>query len=104
MTHNTNSLQSYTRKWTLRFIIAFGLIAIFSFSGIGQTVKQDAHGNYFAVKNEHTDSIKVIETGKFYTDLNGVKYPVYQSVKGKLFIYRESKKSGKPYKFYLKTE
>lgn len=40
-------------------------------------------------------------TKDIYVDKEGNKYPVYQSAKGKLYILRVSKKSGKEYKYYL---
>ena len=62
----------------------------------GQTVKQDAHGNYVAVKRAETAT----KTGNTYTDSKGVVYDVYRSAKGKLFYYRTSK-AGNVYKAYI---
>ncbi len=62
----------------------------------GQTVKQDAQGNYVAVKRAETAT----KTGQTYTDSKGVVYDVYRSAKGKLFYYRTSK-AGNVYKSYL---
>jgi len=84
--------------------ILFTLVALFSaMSGDAQTIKQDDKGNYYAVKDTRTDSVKVIETGKTYRSVNGEIFKVYQSAKGKLFIYRQSK-SGNIYKYYLKLD
>ncbi len=62
----------------------------------GQTVKQDAQGNYVAVKRAETAT----KTGNTYTDSKGVVYDVYRSAKGKLFYYRTSK-AGNIYKAYI---
>jgi len=62
----------------------------------GQTVKQDANGNYVAVKRAETAT----KTGNTYTDSKGVVYDVYRSAKGKLFYYRTSK-AGNVYKAYI---
>ena len=62
----------------------------------GQTVKQDANGNYVSVKRAETAT----KTGNTYTDAKGVVYDVYRSAKGKLFYYRTSK-AGNVYKSYL---
>ena len=62
----------------------------------GQTVKQDAQGNYVSVKRAETAT----KTGQTYTDSKGVVYDVYKSAKGKLFYYRTSK-AGNVYKAYI---
>lgn len=82
-------------------LIAVVLIAI-TFSVSAQTkVKQDATGNYVAatVTKKATGS-KATETGKFFTDSKGNKYPVFKSVNGKLF-YKKTSKSGNVYNVYL---
>lgn len=43
-----------------------------------------------------------VNTGKTYTDTDkGIIYPIYITNKGKLFIIKVSKKSGKQYRSYL---
>ncbi len=80
-------------------IISFCLICA-SFSGYSQTiVKQDANGNYIATK---AAIVADKATGKTFTDSKGIKYPVYLSKNGKLYIIRTTKESGKKYKQYLK--
>jgi hypothetical protein len=37
----------------------------------------------------------------YYQDKDGNKYPIYVSSKGKLYVKKVSKKSGKEYKYYL---
>ena len=40
-------------------------------------------------------------TGDFYKAKDGTMYPVYRSKKGKLYVIRVAKTSGKEYKYYL---
>ena len=78
------------------------ILALFiaSFYVNGQNVKQDASGNYIAVKTPK-DSTSAKATGKTYTDTKGNVYPVMISKNGKLFIVRISK-TGNKYNQYLK--
>jgi hypothetical protein len=82
-------------------LIAAILIAI-TFSVSAQTkVIQTKNGNYTAATvNKKATGSKAIETGKFFTDSKGVKYPVLKSVNGKLF-YRKTSKSGNVYNVYI---
>lgn len=63
-----------------------------------QTIKQDAQGNYIAVKKPKAQPIK---TGKTYTDTKGRRWDVYQSDSGRLFVLKVSDKTGKEYRYYL---
>jgi hypothetical protein len=73
-----------------------------SASCYSQNVKQDASGNYIAVSAQR-DSATATPTGKTFTDSKGISYPVYMTAKGKLFVMRTSKNTGKQYKYYLKV-
>jgi len=73
------------------------VILIVSLSCNSQNVKQDASGNYVAVKMEQAAT----NTGKTFTDAKGTTYPVMQSKNGKLFVIRTSK-NGNKYNQYLK--
>lgn len=42
-----------------------------------------------------------INTGYYYQDLEGIKYPIFLSSKGKAYCWLKSKKTGKMYKRYL---
>lgn len=72
-------------------------ICILSIHIKAQKISVDKDGNYHATK--HAD----INTGKTYTDDSGKVYIVYANTKNKLYIIRKSKKTGKEYKSYLKT-
>lgn len=65
-----------------------------------QKVKQDANGNYIAVKSDKAKKAPV-STGKTYTDSKGRTYPVFSNDKGRIFVLRTSKNTGKEYKQYL---
>lgn len=82
------------------FIVSITLMVL-AIGANAQNVKQDANGNYVAVKA--TDSTGAKPTGKTYTDAKGNTYPVMISKNGKLFVVRTSK-TGKKYNQYLKVD
>lgn len=55
-------------------------------------------GNVFVQQQHGGDSIP---TGYYYQDIDGNKYPIYLSQKGKAYAWVRSKKTGKMYKKYL---
>ncbi len=65
-----------------------------------QNAKVDATGNYVALTKENAEPGK--ETGRTFTDREGVKFPVLETKAGKLYYIRVSKKTQKEYKAYLK--
>ena len=67
-----------------------------------QKVVKDANGNYSPAKVAVSGVALDKPTGSTYTDSKGVKYPVYKSVNGNLYIIRTSRKTGNTYKQYLK--
>jgi len=44
---------------------------------------------------------KVIDTGKVFTDVKGVKYPILKTANNKLFYWKTSTKTGNKYKVYV---
>lgn len=66
-----------------------------------QSVKQDAAGNYYAVKAIKDSSGSYRDTGKTFTDSKGIEWPLYESKNGKLFIVRVSSRSGNTYRQYI---
>ena len=82
----------------------FVLIFILSILAVNaqKKVALDSLGNYVSVSTGGTAS-KDKATGKFFTDTKGVKYPVRESVNGKLY-YLKTAKSGNVYKVYLTTK
>lgn len=82
--------------------ITFFLLCLFIMglvvAGNAQQVKQDAQGNYYAVKATKDTSITYKPTGKTFTTSKGETFPVYVSKNGKLFVIRTSKATGNQYK------
>lgn len=78
-------------------LLAFLWVATASAQSVvrkGNTFYQQSSSNKIA-----KDSVTF--TGYHYFDTNGIRYPIYMSSKGKCFILRTSKKTGKQYKQYL---
>lgn len=74
------------------------LVCAFSCNIHAQDYKQE--GTTFIQTTSKSNSSKATKTG--YTwEKDGVKYPIYLSAKGKAYIIRTSKKTGKEYKQYL---
>lgn len=88
--------------YSLLFISIVFLSAIFCDPLEAQKVKQDANGNYIAVKAIKEANVAT-NSGRTYTDSKGIVFPVMLSKAGRLFIIRTSK-AGNEYKMYLKTE
>ena len=82
----------------MRKLILYVLIAL-SFASFAQNSVKQADGNYQQIKKNKSN---YKPEGAFYTDKNGFKYTVYRSDKGKLFIFKVSKNTGKEYRYYLK--
>jgi hypothetical protein len=87
------------RKYALLFLLAM----LFSF-GQAQTVTTVRQGN---VRTEVTQAPteagltkNAQKDGTTFKTCDGKIYPVYKSLRGKLFIVRVSKKTGYPYKDY----
>ena len=57
-------------------------------SASAQIARKDSTGNYTVI-NKAQDSTS---TGKFITDKDGIKYPVYANVNGKLFYLRAGRR------------
>jgi len=76
------------------FILLMVLMTNLSFC---QTkIVKDSSGNYHAALK-----LEDKKTGHTYTDDKGVVYDIYVTSKGKYYINRKSKKTGKQYKSYL---
>lgn len=62
-----------------------------------------ADGNYIAKAATTKAATPATNSGKTYTDKDGKVFPVYVSSKGAMFINKVSKKTGKEYRYYLRT-
>jgi hypothetical protein len=71
-----------------------------AFSAVAQQkVVKDSTGNYQLVSSSKEKKADE-NTGKFFVDKNGNKYPILKSVNGK-FYYWKTAKSGNLYKVYI---
>jgi hypothetical protein len=86
------------KKFYRPLVIALSFLFL-SFIGLSQSVKMDSTGNYIAVQVQKDSATA---TGKTFTDSKGIKWPVFISKNGKLFVQRISKNTGKEYRQYLK--
>ena len=80
--------------------LIFIFAIIFSQYCHAQTIVKDANGNYTQVQKAKEEPTK---TGNFYTDSKGIKYPIYKSARGKLFVLKTSKNTGNQYRMYLNS-
>ena len=82
-----------------KLIIAFCLLAGLSAQAQQKpNVQTDKNGNFRSIAKRDT----AIQTDRFFIDSKGQLCPVWKSGNGKLFAIRISRKTGNPYKFYLK--
>lgn len=77
-------------------------LLIIAIAGNSQSivVVKDKSGKF--VNTIQSDSLVLDKPMGIYKDNKGVEYPMYESKKGKVYIIRTSKTSGKKYKQYLK--
>lgn len=61
----------------------------------------ERQGNTFVQKKSEGQTKSATKTSYVYKDNKGNSYPVYLSAKGKAFIIKVSKKTGKEYKQYM---
>lgn len=80
-------------------ILLVALIAVFSPTISGQAQNVVRNGNTFTQQSKQ--KAEITKTKYVYVDKDGVKYPIYLSSKGKAFIIKISKKTGKEYRQYL---
>ena len=80
-------------------ILLVALIAVFTatISSTAQNVTRT--GNTFVQQSKQ--KAEATKTQYMYIDKDGIKYPIYLSSKGKAFIIKVSKKTGKEYRQYL---
>ena len=88
----------------MKNLLFIALLLFVTLAAIGQKpVVVDKSGNYTSVAVKDTVAGNKL-TGKFFVDTKGIKYPVYESVNGKLFYYKTAKTSGNIYKVYIKVK
>jgi len=90
--------MKHIRKYYLEIIGILLFLAIMVIPAKAQ-VKRDSAGNFYSATTQNGD---VLTKYKYYDRKNLLVYPVYMNSKGKYFIYKVSKKTGKTYKYHLK--
>lgn len=92
MDYRIKQILKYTITMTIIFLIWFACVS----SVKAQSVQVQRKGNTF---------VEVVDSGHkttmVYIDKDGNKYPIYVSSKGRHYILKVSKKTGKTYKRYL---
>ena len=86
------------RKSTRILAIIVLILGFFVLSQHTQAQNVVKNGKTFVQQSSTGDSMK---TDYQYQDKDGVKYTIYLSSKGKVYIWMKSKKTGKLYKRYL---
>ena len=92
-------MKKETKQIIVLLLLCFALC--FADNLFAQNVVKGKDGNYTDLPAK-TEKDKAKLTGQKYTDNKGTVYPVYLSVKGKIFIVMVSKTTGKEYNKYLK--
>ena len=82
----------------MKYIIALLVALSISVASYADVVKE---GNVYVQK---TTTVKEKETGVYYQDKDGIRYIIYVSPKGSLYIKKISKKTSREYKYYLPKE
>ena len=93
-------MERVTMKRKLFFSILLVGLFLTSFS---QTKVKEVNGVYTTVSTAKAKTPDT-NTGKFFVDAKGKKFPVYKSANDKLYYIRISAKTNKPYRVYLKIE
>jgi hypothetical protein len=83
-------------------VLSAALFCISNTTASAQTLIKDTQGN-LKMSERVKDHTQDVNTGKFLIDLQGNKWPLFQSKTGKLYALRTSK-SGKEYKQYINTD
>lgn len=86
-----------------KVIFVLGLILASSVTFAQAKVTKDANGNFVVLKSAKKPSNDK-RTGQTFTTSQGDKFDVWESEKGKLYVIRTSKESGKEYRQYLKVD
>jgi hypothetical protein len=88
------------RVWRTANIIA--LLLLLAATAFGQNAVRSDDGNFQSAAK--VKAMADSTTTYTYTDAKGEVFPVYVGGKGAFYVGRTSKKTGKYYRFYLKTE
>lgn len=94
-------MKQFENPVCIVYIALITLTFIFSVATWGQNVKRVGNTFVEQVDSSKTKKSEVKKTNMTYIDKNGKSYDIYISSKGKAFIIRTSKKTGKQYRQYL---
>jgi hypothetical protein len=83
-------------------LLLFCLALACCMDAMGQNVTRQ--GNTFVQVDTRQESKPATKTQYVYTDKKGNSYPIYLSAKGKAFIIKVSKKTGKEYRQYIPSK
>ena len=83
--------------WSILFAIALAMM-VFFYTPRTHAQSVVRNGKVFVQQSSQKDST---DTGYVFQDIDGNKYPVFLSAKGKAYAWVKSKKTGKMYKRYL---
>ena len=88
------------------FVAAIMLLSVVLGAQAGEKgVEYTQNGTEFVqTPKSNNGGAKETKTGCTWIDSKGVKYDIYMSSKGRCYVYKTSKKSGKQYKYYLPKE
>lgn len=89
------------------FVAAIMLLSVVlgASAGVKKSVEYTQNGTEFVeTPKSNNGGAKETKTGCTWTDSKGVKYDIYMSSKGRCYVYKTSKKTGKTYKYYLPKE
>lgn len=89
------------------FVAAIMLLSVVlgASAGVKKSVEYTQNGTEFVeTPKSNNGGAKETKTGCTWTDSKGVKYDIYMSSKGRCYVYKTSKKTGKQYKYYLPKE
>ena len=89
------------------FVAAIMLLSVVlgATAGVKKSVEYTQNGTEFVeTPKSNNGGAKETNTGCTWIDSKGVKYDIYMSSKGRCYVYKTSKKTGKTYKYYLPKE
>lgn len=94
-------MKQFKHPVYIAILIGMTLCFLFQISTFSQNVKRIGNTFVEQVDSSKTKKSEAKKTNMTYIDKSGKSYKIYLSSKGKAFIIRTSKKTGKQYRQYL---
>lgn len=82
----------------MKYIITMLVALLMSVAGYADVVRE---GNIITITKTTTLVNEKESIGLYYQDKQGNQYLIYKSKKGKFYVIKTSKTTGKEYKYYL---